>query len=108
MNWTRTIRALRSRAGRGCPKPTSRVDGGAPRSYFIGVGGRPMRLTVSEQAPDALLQATEAGEHPLRKASGALQLRGVARVDGQLIVLHDVEGVGRAARKPEGHEAISS
>jgi len=78
----------------------------APRSYFIGVDGRPMRLTVSPQTPDAMLAATEAGEHPLRKASGALRLRGLARVDGQLVALHDVERAHRAERRPEEHQAI--
>ena len=108
MSWMRAIRALSGWGGRGHLKPSSQVDGESSRAYFIGVDGRPMRLTVSEQTPDAILAATEAGEHPLRKASGALQLRGLARVDGQLVALHDVEGTPRAEWRPAEHQAISS
>jgi hypothetical protein len=108
MSWTRAIRALTGRAGSERPMPNTPVDDEAPRSYFIGVDGRPMRLTLVELTPEAILDATEAGEHPLRKASGALQLRGLARVNGQLVALHDVEGTARAERRPEEHQAISS
>ena len=108
MSWKRAIRALGGLAGRKRSKRSARGDGEAPRTFFIGIGDRPMRLTVSAQTPDAVLAAIDAEEHPLRKASGALQLRGLARVNGQLVALHDVEGARAAEGQPEEHEAISS
>src|SRR5262245_11084447 len=97
----RGMRVARSLAAwlTGKPSAPATADGAPSRSFFLGVGGRPMRLTVSTPSPDALHDATEAGEHPLRKASGALQLRGVARVNGQLIALHDVEGTPTPATR---------
>jgi len=108
MSWMGAIRALGGLAGRGRSKRRARGDDEAPRTYFIGIGGRPMRLTVSAQTPDAMLAAIDVEEHPLRKASGAFQLRGLARVNGQLVALHDVEGTPTHEGRPEEHEAISS
>ncbi len=108
MSWLRTVRALGAWLGGRRTSPTAAVADRQPRSFFVGIGGRPMRLTVSAPTPDALADATEAGELPIRKASGALQLRGLARVDGQLIALHDVDRMRAAEGRPEDREAVSS
>src|SRR4051794_25825207 len=84
------VRALGAWLGGKRTKP--QADAGAQRTrFFLGVGGRPMRVTVTDASADALNEATEAGEQPLRKASNSMQLRGVARVDGKLVALHDVD-----------------
>lgn len=112
MRGMRAARALAAWLTRKQPASAAATDDGPPRSIFLGVGGRPMRLTVAAPTPDALQDATEVGEHPLRKASGALQLRGVARVNGQLIALHDIEGTrapaARPAPRPEDRPTVSS
>jgi hypothetical protein len=85
------------------------ADGGGRRArYFVGIGGRPMRVTVSDASSAALKEATEDGELPIRKASGALQLRGVARVDGKLVSLHDVDPLPASERRPEGQRPVNS
>jgi hypothetical protein len=108
MSWMRTVRALGTWLGGRPAASTVEVAEQTPRSFFVGIGGRPMRLTVSAPTPDALVDATEAGELPIRKAAGALQLRGLARVNGQLIALHDVDRMRASEGRPEDREAVSS
>ena len=108
MSWMRTVRALGAWLGKGRASTTADDAERQPQSFFVGIGGRPMRLTVSAPTADALVDATEAGELPIRKASGALQLRGVARVNGQLIALHDVDRMRASEGRPEDREAVSS
>jgi hypothetical protein len=97
------VRALGAWLGgrRTAPK----ADGDTSRArFFLGVGGRPMRVTVTDASADALREATEDGEQPLHKANKTMQLRGVARVDGKLVALHDVDPMPATEGQPEGRQ----
>jgi hypothetical protein len=104
MRWMRMVRALGTSLGGKQAAPTATPAEQQGRTFFVGIDGRPMCLTVSALTPDAVVDSIEAAELPLRKASGALQLRGLARVDGQLVTLHDVDPL----RSPKGRPAAQA
>ena len=101
------VRSLGARLGG--KRNAQQADAATQRArYFVGVGGRPMRVTISEASSATLDDAIEDGELPIRKASGALQLRGVARVDGHLITLHDIDPLREPQTRSEERPTVSS
>lgn len=75
-----------------------------PARFFIGIGGRPMRLTVS----DAASTTGQGGEHAHGTTHSALELRGIARIDGKLVELHDVDRLREPEGRSEGRRPVSS
>jgi hypothetical protein len=60
------------------------------RTFFVELKGRPMSVTIDEDTDAALLAATDVDDAST-DTDTAPTLRGLARVNGRLISLHDLD-----------------
>ena len=114
MSWLQIFRSLGARrrmlrataTAPSVPATPAALD--APRRWFVGIGGRPHRVTVSPPAHDPLPGPGADSQPPLDDPRVGLPLRGLAKVDGRWIALHEVDRFVAREAQPEDRPAVTS